>query len=326
MSINSDTIVVIPTMNRATIITTVLDAILNQTLKPDCLVVVDDGSTDNSVEVIRNWQDRTHPPFETKLIVLPYNMGVSVARNIGLAQARNNHRYVYFLDSDNMPSTNFLQQTTATLNQYPNAIAVSSYWGNPSKQMHIDILDTYNKWFGCASNTLFRSDSVRQLNGFNEARLVGEDWDFVMRIILTARPESRWLTISGTYITALESKSHLSTKDFPNILRQNTYTSELFIDAFVKKNPTTYPNCRHKLAHQWKVVGMMYLINLHYTEARDCFRRSLSWNAFDNKKALFYLMFTLSFSWFFTMLNKLGLYNQFKNGVKRVVHRFKLPY
>ena len=54
MSANSDTIVVIPTINHATLVIDTLDAILKQTLKPDCSVIVDDGSTDNSLEVIRN--------------------------------------------------------------------------------------------------------------------------------------------------------------------------------------------------------------------------------------------------------------------------------
>ena len=338
---SSKTIIVIPTMNRATIITDVLDAVLNQTLKPDCLVVVDDGSTDNSVEVIHNWKLRTNPPFETKLIALPYNMGVSVARNVGFAQAQAKHQYVYFLDSDEMPSSNLLEEMTAALNQHPDAVAVSAsrrLKGEKPGTFDIALLGEDEKFssqsiftfysdsrFFCLSgctNTLFRSDLVGQLNGFNEARLVGEDWDFLSRLSLIH--PGPWLMISAPFIIPLESGLHLSAKGgYPNILRQNAYTDEWFINALVKKYPTTYPNYRHQLATRWRRIGLTYLTRSRVAEARNCFHRSLAWNAFDNKRALFYLMLTLSFGWLFKILDKLGLYQQFVARARKIVSYYK---
>ena len=322
-------------MNRATIITAVLDAILNQTLKPDCLVVVDDGSTDNSVEVIHNWKLRTNPPFETKLIALPYNMGVSVARNIGFMQAQAKHRYVYFLDSDEMPFSNLLQEMTAVLNQYPDAIAVSTLRLKEKKlgtfkvallekdlksSNPISITPLYSdKQLFCLSGcteTLFRSDIVRQLNGFNEARLVGEDWDFLSRLSLI-HPGPR-LIMSAPLIIPLESGLHLSEKGgYLHVLTQNAYTDEWFINDLVKKYPTLYLNYRHLLAYRWKYAGRGCLAGLRPVEARDCFRRSLTWDV-NNKGALWHLILTLGFGWLFKILDKLGLHKQFLSNAKRI--------
>jgi glycosyltransferase involved in cell wall biosynthesis len=93
--------VVIPTYNRDTLITDALDSVFAQTYRPIELIVVDDGSTDNSVEVIRKWIV-AHPDsdlFQTQLICQK-NMGGNPARNHGIRESTGN--YIAFLDSDDV--------------------------------------------------------------------------------------------------------------------------------------------------------------------------------------------------------------------------------
>ena len=85
--------VVIPTYNRALTISPAIDSALNQTYKNIEIIVVDDGSTDNTKEALK--------PYEQKITYIPQaNSGVSSARNIGIQRAAG--EYVAFLDSDDL--------------------------------------------------------------------------------------------------------------------------------------------------------------------------------------------------------------------------------
>ena len=337
MAIHSETIVVIPTMNRATLVIDALDAILNQTLQPDCLVIVDDGSTDNSLEVIRDWKTRTDPPFETKLIALPYNMGVSVARNIGFAQVRSHHRYVYFLDSDDIPPPHFLQHTTAALNQRPDAVATTAnmvvivnerlprYRNEKASSflIHVSIsIVSIQRCLlrggaGILSSTLFRSDTVRQLGGFNETRLTGQDGEFCFRLNL-----GDWLFVSTCTVTYRKHKLHLHQTQRASF-RQRTHAYEVFLNSSAQADHECHAMGRRMLALNWRQAGLQLLAKQNLREAKDCFRRALSWSAFDDKKSLVYLTFVLSFGWLLKILGKFGLYEQFVNSVKQILYRFK---
>ena len=85
--------VVIPTYERATLVGRAMRSVLNQTMGDLELLVVDDGSRDNTEEVIRGWGD----PRITYL-KHEHNMGSSAARNTGIRQARGT--YIGLLDSD----------------------------------------------------------------------------------------------------------------------------------------------------------------------------------------------------------------------------------
>src|SRR4051794_36269759 len=87
--------VVIPAFNRAFILPEALDSVLAQTFKDFELIVVDDGSTDDTEEVLRPYVERRGVRF------LPQaNQGPAAARNRGIEAARG--KYVAFLDSDDL--------------------------------------------------------------------------------------------------------------------------------------------------------------------------------------------------------------------------------
>ena len=85
--------VLIPVHNRQEMITRCLESVLGQTIDDIEIIVVDDGSTDATRTAVRGIQDR-----RIKIIELPTNCGVSIARNVGLACAQA--PYVAMIDSD----------------------------------------------------------------------------------------------------------------------------------------------------------------------------------------------------------------------------------
>jgi glycosyltransferase involved in cell wall biosynthesis len=87
--------VIIPTYDRAHLVSRAIKSVLNQTYQDFEIIVVDDGSTDNTEEVVKNLNDPRirHIPHEK-------NRGLSAARNTGIRAARG--EYIAFLDDDDL--------------------------------------------------------------------------------------------------------------------------------------------------------------------------------------------------------------------------------
>jgi len=90
--------IVIPAYNAAAFIEEALDSVVSQIRQPDEVVIVDDGSTDNTYEVVVNWLS-SHPDFPGK-IVCQENQGASAARNTAIENATKD--YIAFLDADDL--------------------------------------------------------------------------------------------------------------------------------------------------------------------------------------------------------------------------------
>lgn len=85
--------IIMPCYNRATKVTRAIESCFNQTYQDFEIIVVDDGSTDNSIEVVRSFTDK-----RVKLIAHDKNRGVSPARNTGFENSTG--IWAVFLDSD----------------------------------------------------------------------------------------------------------------------------------------------------------------------------------------------------------------------------------
>jgi glycosyltransferase involved in cell wall biosynthesis len=96
--------VVISSYNYAHFIGETIQSVLNQTLQPTEIIVVDDGSTDNSAEVIQSFGERVR-------LVQQKNQGVCVARNHGAELAKGN--IIAFVDSDDIWLPNKLEKQVA---------------------------------------------------------------------------------------------------------------------------------------------------------------------------------------------------------------------
>lgn len=102
--------VIIPTYNRAKLVSQAIDSVLNQTFKDVSILAIDDGSTDGTVEVLRRYEGKIN-------LIKQYRGGPGKARNTGLNKARS--PYVAFLDSDDMWHETKLEAQVTILDRYP---------------------------------------------------------------------------------------------------------------------------------------------------------------------------------------------------------------
>lgn len=182
--------VVIPTYNRAALIGRAVGSVLAQTAGDLELIVVDDGSTDNTAAVVRAVQD-------PRLIYLPQpqNLGVSAARNIGIRAARG--EWVAFLDSDDRWRPQKLQRQLQDL-QHSGFAGVAAYCrmcrtdgrhvievpqgegGRHDGAVPWPSLLTDGLWF--CQTWLVRREALLACNGFDERMHIWEDWDLLLRL------------------------------------------------------------------------------------------------------------------------------------------------
>ena len=96
--------VVIPVFNTECYLSTCLDSVLNQTLENIEVICIDDGSTDNSLEILKKYQKKDN----RVKIISKDNEGQGVARNIGISEAIG--EYIAFVDSDDFIKKTMLEK------------------------------------------------------------------------------------------------------------------------------------------------------------------------------------------------------------------------
>lgn len=111
--------VVIPLYNKAHTIVETLSTVVNQTFTAFEIIIVNDGSKDNGVEIIK--QNFNDPRIR---IINQENQGVSVARDRGVEEARSN--YIAFLDADDKWHPDYLKIMNVAITRYPDAALYSS--------------------------------------------------------------------------------------------------------------------------------------------------------------------------------------------------------
>jgi glycosyltransferase involved in cell wall biosynthesis len=182
--------VIIPAYNAEKTIRETIQSVLNQTHSDLEIIVINDGSTDNTLEQI----DRLSDP---RLTVFSYeNAGANPSRNRGLAHVTGD--YVSFLDADDLWTPDKLEAQLHALNHHPNA-AVAYSWTNfideSGKVLHsgsyvsasgnvLAELAVVN-FLENGSNPLIKKQAVVDVGGFDESLQACQDWDLWLRLAAT---------------------------------------------------------------------------------------------------------------------------------------------
>lgn len=149
--------IITPCWNRSDTIRRCLDSCLSQDFTDFEIVTVDDGSEDNTLAILHEYEARDH---RVKVVALPQNSGVSVARNAGAATARG--QWLVYLDSDDAMLPGGLRTCQQVALQMPSEVGVIGLaydtdtgviCPHPLPAEGERRFEDYLQWMGTASNT-----------------------------------------------------------------------------------------------------------------------------------------------------------------------------
>ena len=112
----ADVDVIIPLYNNARFVGEALRSVLAQTLPPQSVIVVDDGSTDDGAQVVQRFIADTNAPTRISYVHQP-NAGPNAARNMGVA--RSTATFLAFLDADDLWHPTKLEKQMAVFGDAP---------------------------------------------------------------------------------------------------------------------------------------------------------------------------------------------------------------
>ncbi len=179
--------IVTPAHNVAPHIATALRSVMRQTHADWTMVVVDDGSGDNTGAIAREFVNR-----RLSVIRQP-NQGVSAARNAGLRLVDGDA--VLFLDADDWLAPDALERLAATLEASPWAIAAVGAYARvdasgrasapvkPATGALLRPLLVRNRFIN-GGHVLMRRDALAAAGGFRTDLTFGEDWEFWVRLAM----------------------------------------------------------------------------------------------------------------------------------------------
>lgn len=180
--------IIIPVYNSKNTIELVLKSLLNQTYKRFEIIIINDGSTDESGKIIEEFRHLN------KIQNLRYyhqtNKGVSSARNFGLKKAVGD--YIMFLDSDDLWVKNKIEIQLEVFERNPHidflganrdGSKIGSFLGKKFNRINfISANLLMYKNFFMTSTVAFNREIISEIGFFNERMSYCEDWEYFLRI------------------------------------------------------------------------------------------------------------------------------------------------
>lgn len=258
--------VILPTYNRADFIAEAIESVLSQTYPHFELIIIDDGSTDNSIPIIHQYAIKDN---RIRAYSLKKNSGVSIARNTGLSVARG--KYIAFMDSDDTAypywlktAVNFMEKNPQATTGFTNAQLY--HWTGS----HTQTKSPFSAFFPLYRlailsmahvGSIIRHDFIKEHQiRFNPSYIAAEDWDFHVQIMKKGGRIERILPA----IPIVLARSHYTNKRNyyaagprnMNIIREKIYQGT----NLTTKNPSTcdmlktfihtYPNAFNEFTQQ----------------------------------------------------------------------------
>jgi glycosyltransferase involved in cell wall biosynthesis len=283
---------IVPVYNRASVVLEALDSIARQSLPPGRLVVVDDGSTDDTAARVDQWLARGAIRCDALLLRQP-NLGASPARNRG-AVAAAPCDLLAFLDSDDLWPPDYLQRMRHTLLDAPDAVAAScdrinvNFHTGTSRRQDLRLLEgraaTTILRDGAPGlpNTVIRAAAFASSGGFAAVPCY-EDYHLMLRLSLLGR----WRHVPGEPVL-VRRNLHAQRSDCAIALSKRFPDRSLIAARVVEQFLLEQGGAadipagiwRRRLANLWCRAGLDLLPLGRRDDAIACFRRALHFRRF----------------------------------------------
>lgn len=244
--------IIIPTYNRATFIEETLDSVWNQTYRPIEVLIVDDGSTDQTKQVVDEWEKKhIYKDFQV-LYFYQKNTGAPTARNTGMKNATG--RFLQFLDSDDFLMPEKLDLQINLMLEEKTGICVCDYHHVDmdeniirlaSNDRSIEQIITEHRFLGTAigvmDTTFFKPGSIK----WNPKIKKAQDIDFYLKIFLVIDRFSyinkalyKWRRHNVETITSIQYSSEIYWVNLISLLKyhlKNRHSIQAYKKPFIRR-------------------------------------------------------------------------------------------
>lgn len=197
--------VVIPLYNKQESIVATLQSVLAQTYQNFEIVVVDDGSTDDSARIVEEFireavESNRQSPMANRpsiRLIRKTNAGVSAARNTGIMEAKG--EYIAFLDGDDLWDRKYLETLHKLICDYPDAVIYGIGCAQVSgdnveltnvdkpRRGKVDNIWDYSVHYWTGSSATCRKEDLLAIGMFDSRMTHGEDLDVWWRLLLRGK-------------------------------------------------------------------------------------------------------------------------------------------
>lgn len=275
--------IIIPTYNRATLIKEAINSVLQQTYSDFEILVVDDGSTDNTKEVMTEIENE-----KVQYIQLDRNYGACHARNVGIEKASG--IYIAFQDSDDIWYRNKLEKQVDFLLEHNADMTfcqlLSTREGSDKKILHpsknyklteIDFYETLKNFLGSTQTFLLKKecfDTVR----FDEELPRYQDWEFLMQV-------------ARSYKIVYQPELLVVQRLGCDSISVNPQKGFIALEYLLKKYEKEYESCPKGKANILSYQATFLIQTGGYVES--CFRNSLKAYPFSPKHWIKYFLYKI---------------------------------
>lgn len=253
--------IVIPTYNRAHLITETLDSILGQTYSNWECIIVDDGSIDNTQELVEGYVEKDERfKFLHRPVTKP--KGPSSSRNYGLQNAEGN--YVIFLDSDDLLAKKCLENRIVFALKHPEnelwifKVKIFENQVNdreeifnllPTKDIKEEIFYLKNFYKGkfpfVVMCPLWKKEALLKIRGFDEKLLILEDPDLHLRAFKEKYKSTTAFDLEADcfYRKTKNSESQIKRKTYKEVtIDSHFYFLQKHLDKHISDSVYRYKN------------------------------------------------------------------------------------
>lgn len=247
--------VIIPVYNSAHTILRAINSVLNQTFVDYEVIIIDDGSTDNTKELIANIKEVNYS--------YQNNMGASSARNHGAHLAKG--KLLAFLDADDAWHPQKLELQVAAFSKYSHigacytsrihlkagdSLPPFAQYDNPTIIIHTSVTEIFECPFLGTPSVMMPLTIFKELNGFDETLSTAEDAD------LWLRTANRYniACIDAPLTVVFRSKNSLRSFNINNTYRNNIVVIDKFCNEnsdFVSNHGKMVRDSKAKVYEQW---------------------------------------------------------------------------
>lgn len=274
--------VIIPTYNRSKLVKEAIESVLQQSYKDSEVIVVDDGSTDDTRFVIERISDGT------ARYIYKNNGGLSSARNVGLINAKG--EYVALLDDDDLFPENHLEIMLGKLEQNPDyGVAYSLFKDVYPDGREIEGFGSERylsgwltrNFFGkmpciLPSATVYRK-SVLEGFFFDEGLKKAEDIDALLRL----SSKTQFLCVPEAFVIRRKTAGSITHQDSSDISPAVTLILERFYFQLGGDQIVPAKKAKYKFSRMYRSLGKKHYQKGHRNAAISLFKKAISYYPFE---------------------------------------------